>query len=240
MSLVLAHRVDAVLFDVDDTLIDYLAARRRGIVDFVAELGVSVDEAVMYAEWLRLEELYYDRFLAGELDWIGQRRARLRDLLRWLGAAEPADDAESDHWFARIWAGCARAIELYPDVEPCLTRLADGSVSTGVVTNNVPQMTIVKLAAAGLDQRFPVVISVSDEIRGKPDPRIFLAGCAALGVPPERTMYVGDRLGTDAVGARDAGMIGVWLDRTNGAGRSGSGPVELPPGVIRIGSLGEL
>jgi len=233
MSVARAHRVDAVLFDIDDTLIDYRSARRRGIVDYVASLGAVVDETVLAAEWLRLEDVYYDRFLAGELDWIGQRRVRLRTLLRWLELAEPASDAETDAWFGELWACCARAIAPFQDVEPCLRTLT--GTATGVVTNNVAHVAGHKLAAAGLGDRFPVVVGVTDAAASKPDPRIFLAGCVALGVAPERTMYVGDRLDTDAVGARDAGLIGVWLDREPGDGRA-----ELPASVIRIGSLGEL
>jgi len=240
MSLFGSRTVHAVLFDIDDTLIDYLAARRRGIVDYVAGLGLVVDEAALSAEWLRLEDLHFRRFLAGELSWIDQRRARLRDLLRWLGATGPASDDEADTWFARFWALCERAIAPFADVEPCLAGLAGSAgpagVPVGVVTNNVDHVARTKLAAAGLADRFPVLVGTGSG-HAKPDPRIFRAGCAALGMAPEHTAYVGDRLDTDAIAARDAGLIGVWLDR---AERVPDEPVAVPAGVIRIGSLAEL
>lgn len=237
MSLLEASGAGAALFDIDATLVDYPTARRRGIADYVAGLGIEIDESVLLAEWLRLEDLHYGRFLAGEVDWTGQRRARLRGVLRWLDAAEPASDAEADAWFGDYWARCQAALVPYPDVEPCLAAL-DG-LPYGIVTNNFEHVAGQKLAAAGLLGRFSVIVGVNQDLAAKPDPRIFRAGCAALGVAAEQTVYVGDQLDTDAVAARDAGMIGVWLDRSP-AGDPGAGPAGLPPGVIRITSLAEL
>lgn len=47
----------------------------------------------------------------------------------------------------------------------------------------------------------------------KPDPAIFLEGARQLGTDPASTMYVGDNLAVAAEGARDAGLVGVWLNR---------------------------
>lgn len=72
----------------------------------------------------------------------------------------------------------------------------------------------------------------------KPDVAIFAAAAAAFGVEPDRCAYVGDRVRTDAVGAHDSGMLGIWLDR----GRDRN-PVtdhaegEVPAGVPSIPSL---
>nr|WP_082570968.1 HAD-IA family hydrolase [Cellulomonas sp. Root485] len=48
---------------------------------------------------------------------------------------------------------------------------------------------------------------------GKPDPRVFVEACRRLGTAPERTAYVGDELDVDAVAARAAGLLGIWVDR---------------------------
>jgi putative hydrolase of the HAD superfamily len=48
----------------------------------------------------------------------------------------------------------------------------------------------------------------------KPDPGIFLAGCAALGVLPGETLYVGDDLLLDVQGAQRAGLRAAWMNRT--------------------------
>ncbi len=60
---------------------------------------------------------------------------------------------------------------------------------------------------------------------------IFHTACARLGFPPAEVAHVGDRLDLDAIAARDAGLAGVWLNRT--------GPVDgtLPGGVSMITGL---
>ena len=73
---------------------------------------------------------------------------------------------------------------------------------------------------------------------GKPDPRVFLEACRRLGTDPARTAYVGDEPDVDAAAARDAGLVGVWLDRP-GARRRPVDEATLD-GVTVIRSLTEL
>jgi putative hydrolase of the HAD superfamily len=66
----------------------------------------------------------------------------------------------------------------------------------------------------------------------KPDPRIFAVALERMGLPPERTVYIGDLRSVDAAGARNAGMHFVLLDPFGdyaGPGQpSVRGPEELP------------
>jgi putative hydrolase of the HAD superfamily len=95
-----------VLLDLDDTLVDHRGAVADGITAHLAARGLldasdaaERDRAV--ALWVALEEEHYHRYLAGELDYTGQRRARARGfLVAWgsgdatgLAAALAEDDA---------------------------------------------------------------------------------------------------------------------------------------------------
>jgi putative hydrolase of the HAD superfamily len=221
--------VDAVLFDLDDTLVDHSGPVRTALLAHLGRVAPEAPPEEAVAEWRRLESLHYGRYIAGELTWQGQRRARVHDMLRWLGRPPPRDDAEADAWFAGVLTGMEAAFVVFTDTLAALESLAH--VRTGVVTNNQAENTAIKMARVGLGEAFPVVVCAGGDLPGKPDPAIFLAGCRALGSEPARTAYVGDRLSTDAVGARDAGLVGVWLDR------HGDGTRELPDGVVRVTSL---
>jgi putative hydrolase of the HAD superfamily len=61
-------------------------------------------------------------------------------------------------------------------------------------------------------------VVVTSEAAGfaKPAPQIFQLACAKLGVQETESVYVGDNLELDAIAARDAGLIGVWLNRLHG------------------------
>jgi FMN phosphatase YigB (HAD superfamily) len=83
-----------------------------------------------------------------------------------------------------------------------------------------------ELAHHGVLNYFPVRIYSADLRIRKPDPRIFAAGLAALGgVPPDEVLYVGDKLGTDVVGAQQAGWRTAWL---------------MPPGATAAHPAGEI
>ena len=79
---------------------------------------------------------------------------------------------------------------------------------------------------------FEKVVMAEDPYR-KPHPRAFAMAIEELGVDPARTAYVGDTISHDVEGAAAAGMRAIWLDR-----RDDGHP--LPPGALRIGTLGEL
>ncbi|MGZ4592195.1 MAG: HAD family hydrolase [Actinomycetes bacterium] len=221
-----------VLFDVDDTLVDHGGAQRSAIRGYLASLRLPDDEAAVQ-RWRDVEERHFARHLTGELTFQGQRRERVRDM---LGAA--LDDAAADAWFAGYTALFEAAWAAYDDVAAALERVSRRELAVGIVTNVAADHQRRKLAAVGLLDHFEVVVGLDTLGIGKPDPRVFRHACELLGTAPAATAFVGDRLDHDAIGARDAGLRAVWLDR-RGDGHA-DGPVEVPEGVIRVSTLDEL
>lgn len=199
-----------VLWDIDDTLFDYSGAERAGILEHLATLGLlgefaSPDEA--HALWNADMEAAYARFLAGELGFQEQRRVRVEAFLGRIGRTTP----EPDVWFAGYLDAFTRHRRVFDDVIPALDALS--GYRHGLLSNSSSRYQEDKLTAIGLRGRFASLVC-SDEIGfAKPAPEAFLAGCAALGLPPDRVVYVGDKLTIDAEGALAAGLRAVWLDR---------------------------
>lgn len=218
-----ARSVRGVLFDVDGTLTDYAAAERAAIT---AHLG-SDAPAGAAGHWAAVTAEHYARFLAGELDFAGQRRARIAAMLAWAGRA----GADPEAWFAGYLARYDDALRVFPDVRPALDALP-AHLRLGVVSNSSAAHQRGKLDRLGLGDRFACLVCADEAGAAKPDPAIFLRGCAALGLPPADVAYVGDLLDVDARGAVAAGLHGIWLDRT------GAGP---PPGdVVHLTTLADL
>jgi putative hydrolase of the HAD superfamily len=74
----------------------------------------------------------------------------------------------------------------------------------------------------------------------KPDARIFRHACAALEADAASTVYIGDIYDVDAQGARNAGLVGVWLDRLGESAGGHAAPIirslaELPELVESLG-----
>ena len=205
--------IPVVLFDLDDTLFAHRRAVERGVVAHLKATGLAGDSAVHDAEaarWTALEELHYSSYLAGELDYLGQRRARARDFLSPYGVTFERD-ADAEGWFENYLREYRAAWTLHTDALAALESLRDRRL--GIITNGVTHFQQPKLDALGLTGFFEHVITSGDFGAVKPDPRIFLHACAVFGVAPSEAAYVGDRLHTDAIGAAAAGLTGIWLDR---------------------------
>lgn len=249
--------IEVVLFDLDDTLMAHTRAVDEAISRAQAAAGgafAADDTVAVQRRWAELEERHYMRYLTGELTYLGQRVARARDLLALYGIT--VSDEEALTWFERYLVGYRDAWKLFDDVLPALDALH--GLRVGIITNGDLAFQTDKLQRIDLWDRLdltPVradgsideparqgrVIASGELGVTKPDPRIFHAAARAFGVQPAQCAYTGDRVRTDAVGAHDAGMLGIWLDR----GRDRN-PVtdhaegDVPAGVARIPSLIEL
>ncbi|KAA2253642.1 HAD family hydrolase [Solihabitans fulvus] len=211
--------------DVDDTLVDYTTSSRAALTDMVGHAGA-------WELWQRITDEHCARLLAGELDYASMRNIRTRAFFAELG--EFLDQGEATKREVRRQAVLAEGWTLFADVLPCLDWLRATGLPIAAVSNASGHHQRVKIASLGLAEYFDHVLIAGEVGAAKPDPVIFHTACLGLGVAPTETVHVGDRLHADAIGARDAGMRGVWLNR--------HGPQDgsLPDGIKAISSLAEL
>ncbi|MET8100673.1 HAD family hydrolase [Streptomyces sp. NPDC005236] len=225
--------IDAVVWDIDDTLFDYTSADRAGMREHLAAEGLldgatTVEQAL--ARWREITDAQWVRYAAGETDWQGQRRDRVRVFL-----GQSLNDTEADAWFDRYVTHYEGAWTLFPDVLPALDTLV-ASHRHAVLSNSSLLVQDRKLRVLGVHDRFEAILCAAELGVSKPAAAAFHAACEALDLPPHRVAYVGDHPEIDGRGAADAGLLSVWIDRggVHGAGRDGG------TGPHRIGSLAEL
>jgi putative hydrolase of the HAD superfamily len=226
--------IRGVLLDVDDTLVDTRAAFAAAIASVVGHWLPHLDaegrEAAL-AHWVTDAAGHFRAYTRGELDLVEQRRRRVAALHAAFGG--PAvDAARFEEWDAAFESAFRAAWRPCADAAPLLDVLDAAGLPRGVVTNMRIPYQREKLAAVGLLGRVGALVGMDDFGIGKPDPRLFRQACAVLGAEPQDVAYVGDELDVDARGARDAGLVGVWLDRHH----TGACPGDVP--VVR--SLDEL
>ncbi|MFF3553527.1 HAD family hydrolase [Streptomyces tsukubensis] len=219
--------IRAVLWDIDDTIFDYRGADIAGMREHLHAEGLldgetSVEQAL--GRWQRATALHWARFAAGEVDFPGQRRDRVRTFTG-LGL----DDAEADAWFGRYITHYEAAWSLFPDTVPALDRLA--GYRHAVLSNSASEVQEHKLRTLGVRDRFEAMVCAADLGISKPAAEAFHAACEAVGLAPHEVAYVGDEPDIDARGAVEAGLRGIWLDRTGRGGR---------PELVRITGLGQL
>ncbi len=185
----------AVVWDVDGTLVDSEEYHWLSWRDAMAAEGSPITHEQFLASFgLRNDRILRGWLGAGTTDELIQRvgdwkEAEFRRLAREQGLTPLPGAAE---WVARLHAqGWKQA-----------------------VGSSAPRLNIVAmLGALNLDRYFDQIVSAEDVTRGKPDPQVFLAAGARLGVPPVRCIVVEDApLGVE--GARRAGMRSVGVSRT--------------------------
>jgi putative hydrolase of the HAD superfamily len=235
-----AGRPAVVLFDLDDTLFAHSEAVAKAITVYRKHLGSRPghDDSTEAKRWRALEELHYHRYLAGELDFLGQRRARARGFVAPYGHNLATDD-DADAWFEGYFVHYESSWSLHDDAIDCLMGLRGAGLSVGIITNGELAFQRAKIERAGLASMIDEVIASGDLGFAKPDRRIFEHACARFGVAPSDAVYVGDRLETDALGAARAGLRGVWVDR-NATRSTEDSRAARASGVVAIASLGEL
>jgi putative hydrolase of the HAD superfamily len=98
-------------------------------------------------------------------------------------------------------------VELFDDVLPALAALSARFPLIAVSNGNA------HVARVGLGRFFAHSLSASEFGVAKPDARIFHAAAERAGVSAFSVLHVGDDAALDVLGALDAGMQAVWVNR---------------------------
>jgi len=99
-----------------------------------------------------------------------------------------------------------------------MRRLAGLGLPLGIVSNSdgtvEEQLRRHRICQVGAGEGVEVLAITDSGVAGvaKPDPRVFAAAIAAVGLPPSEIAYVGDSVRYDVMGAEAAGMVPIHLD----------------------------
>ena len=230
--------VKALLFDLDDTLLDYSGGVDRSWTEACTECGVlaGIDPATLVAAIAETRRWFWD-------DPARHRRERVNMLGAWQHIVEfalerlgrPAPDlAEA---IARDYAARRRAVmRLFPDSLACLTQLRRRGIPLALVTNGDASQQRYKIERHDLARYFDAIVIEGEFGAGKPDEAVYRHALGALRMKPGEALMVGDHLEWDVGAPQRLGLTGVWMDRS-GLGLP-HGSVVQPHRIIR--SLDEL
>ncbi|HXY45741.1 MAG TPA: HAD-IA family hydrolase [Acidimicrobiales bacterium] len=197
--------LEAVLLDAGGVLVLPDPARMRAAL---APLGATPDDdACRLAHYAGMREV--DRL--GKADWpmicrvvarfAGVPEDRLADALAPIERIYLAED----------WVPAPGAADALLALEAYGLRLAIVSNATGRMEQLLFEHRICGLDGEAMARVAAVVDSHVVGVE-KPDPRIFSLALSALGVPPQRCVFLGDSVHFDVEGARNAGIRPVHLD----------------------------
>lgn len=224
------NRYDAVLFDVDDTLLDFDASEQaacRHVLDECIRVPPGQRDAFVDA-FLKEHYATWNLYMEGALlrQDVPRRTFERLSVTGRLGTADPDEAAELfRYWFASHSVPEPGALET-------LT-LLHTHCRTGVISNyELADVQRARLAGAGLTPLLDITVISGDCGCEKPDPTIFRKTLQLLRLGPHQCLYVGDSLRSDAAGARSAGIDFCWYRRHC--------PSVDVPGINAVASLDEL
>jgi len=200
----IAVRVEAVLFDLDGTLID------------------SAPDLAGAANDLRLAHGMSPLPFALLRPMVG---AGARGMVGIAFGKRPGDDGYDDlraGFLARYAQRMLQATRVFDEVAPVLDALDDAGVPWGIVTNKALHLAEPIVAGLGLAARASVLIGGDSTPYAKPHPEPLYEATRRIGAMAERCVYIGDDL-RDIQAGRAAGMAALAA----GWGYLGQGePVE--------------
>ena len=207
------RKIEAVLFDLDDTLHDDTSAFQSAAEEVAREVAVEhgIDARALKAAYVAQAETFWKRLSADQLATrIGMARARMwRAALAELGIA---DAGLAERSAANYEAYRKKYLTPFPGAIDLLCSLRGRGVKLGLVTNGFSETHREKIAVLRMGELFDAVF-IADEVgMVKPDPALFAHACRVLECAPAAGAMVGDRYDRDIRGAREAGLYTVLVD----------------------------
>ena len=187
MNARMSPLVDAVLFDLDGTLIDSAPDLAGAVNDLRAQRGL---EALPY-EALR--------------PMVGAGARGMVGVAFGLRPGEAGFEPLRDAFLARYAERMLERTRVFDAMEPVLLALSEAGVPWGIVTNKVSRYAEPVVRGLGLGARAGVLIAGDTTAHAKPHPAPLLEAARRLGRDAGRCVYVGDDL-RDMQAGRAAGM----------------------------------
>ena len=204
--------IKAIGLDLDDTLWPIWPTIERAELELNQWLQQRAPRtAAAFADMARRVELREAVVLA--CPDIGHDMSALRRESIRLGLLRSGEDPALAEPAFEVFFLHRMRVDLYADALPALEFLAQRFPIVAISNGNAD------VARVGIGAHFSASLSAHAFGVGTPDVRIFNAAAHAVGVLPHQLLHVGDDPALDVLGALDAGMQTVWLNRAEHAWR---------------------
>ena len=227
-------QVQAVLFDVFGTVVDWRGSLIRFLTSFGNERGFSADWAGLVDAWRGAYQPSLEPIRAGKRPFVTLdvlHRESLDALLPTFGL-EAINESDRE-LVSRSW----RWLDPWPDSIPGLSRLKRKTISATLSNGGVG--LLVDMARFS-ELPWDTVFSADLFRTYKPDPAVYLGACELLGLRPESILMVAAH-SSDLAAARTCGLQTAFVERPHEYGtRRVEEPGHNEHWDYRVTSLEEL
>jgi putative hydrolase of the HAD superfamily len=209
------NRPEAILFDLDDTILDTSSGIEelwQNLCQRYAVYLAGVDGDVLLEAVNKFRKWYWDdpeRHRQGRLDLISTRSEIISMAIRSLGIDNPAISKQIAVSYTVEREGL---ISLFPGAIDTLIEFRNIGIKLALVTNGASIVQRNKIERFNLTQLFDCITIEGEFGAGKPDESVFIHTLKLLGTSCEKAWMVGDDLLRDIQGAQKAGIYSIWND----------------------------
>lgn len=195
-----------LLFDLDDTLLDFHRAERKAIAAVFDSLGIAPDEELL-KRYSEINLSCWEKLELGEMTRDEVKTTRFELLFAEKGIhASPAEAQE------RYETRLARGHYFIPGAPELLETLS-GSYDLYLVSNGMSSVQEGRLASADISRYFRDIF-ISELLGADKPSKEFFERCFERipGLDRNRTMIIGDSLSSDIRGGINAGIKTCWFN----------------------------
>ena len=219
--------IRTITLDLDDTLWaihPVIVRAEKALYAWLQEHYPRITERFSPEELLHMRENIATENSGKSHDFTFLRRKVLGKVSAVAGYGEaPVDGAMA------LFSAYRNDVEVFPEVRPALSALGEKYCVIAVTNGNANLDTI------GIRDLFDDVVSASMAGAAKPDREIFDVAVRTGGAQSHETLHVGDHPEADVVGAINAGLRSVWVNRH---GDDWPDHLQRPDGIVKdIGDL---
>lgn len=183
----------AIIFDMDNTLFEFVDAQVKGCKAAVEALGTG-NKIDLFDFFLRHDFRFEDH-------------ANIADYMQNLGIDDKEKYDECCNAYERAKLG---SLQPYYGIRACLGRLRSRGLKLAVVTDATRENADARLKKTGLARYFDLVIALEDTGKRKPSPDPLRLALERLGVMPEEAIFVGDSLARDVAAGKALGVATAY------------------------------
>lgn len=200
--------ISTILWDVDDTLLDFHAAESAAIKRLFAEFGLGVCTDEMVRAYSAINDALWKRLERNELTKRQVQVSRFE-----IFFAQQGLDVRLADPFNQRYQLCLGDTIVYRDDSRSIIESLRGRVKQYVVSNGTVVAQSKKLRLSGLGALMDGVFLSEEMGAVKPNKAFFDAVFSAIGLQsPRETMIVGDSLTSDIQGGNNAGIHTCWYN----------------------------
>jgi len=197
-----------IIFDVHRTLVDDSGFPRDQIWRLLKQSEIDLDMTEYYRLYDDLTKHYFNWSKIQPFISIREiHRRRLKEIYQYYNVAR---DVENDLEF--LWERMGNS-NIYPEVPEILAALSDRYKMALLSNADYDDPLVEKLLSNGYE--FDAVVTSQQLKKYKPDPELFFTTLEKIKLKKDEVVMVGDSPGSDIIGARNAGIKTIWINRKN-------------------------